>query len=77
MLCYSSAISHSNIFFSAHGLMEALTAHLGPARVLGDYAAESLRPGVRGHGVFPSFRVRESLGKQAPGKLSLSHFLSN
>ena len=48
--------------------MDALTAHLGPARVLRDYVAARLRPGVRGPGVFPSFWVRECLRPEAPGK---------
>ena len=52
--------------------MDALTAHLGPARVLMDYTAAGLRPGVRGHGVFPSFRVRECLG---PYRLQANHRL--
>ena len=63
-VCIKQRVGQGNfsIFFSAQGLVDALTAHLGPAIVHSDYTAAGLRPGVRGHGVFPSFRVRECLG---------------
>ena len=52
--------------------MDALTAHLGPARVHNYCTAAGLRPGVRSHGVFPSFRVRECMCPYAGSRQTIA-----